>query len=89
MADEPVTAETPELPKKRYGTALLRRRLVYCTGESRGDHVLVLIPYAGTELINPRPKFMVLADHAKPHLRRGLHYPGHFHEQWVAERNLS
>ena len=47
------------------------------------------IPYAGTELINPRDKFECLVEHAKPHLRKGLHYPGHFHEQWVAERNLS
>lgn len=83
------SAAPPEPAPKRYGTAMLRRRLVYRTGESRGDHVLVLIPYAGTELINPKPGFICITDHARPHLRRGVHYPAHFHEQWVAERNLS
>lgn len=88
MAEEVKTEEVAPKPRA-HRVAMLRRRLVYVTTESRGDHVLVLIPYAGTELINPRDKFECLVEHAKPHLRKGLHYPGHFHEQWVAERNLS
>lgn len=88
MVEEAKTEEPN--PEPRYiGAAMLHRRLVFRTGETRGEWSQVLIPYAGTELINPRDKFMPLVEHAKPHLRRGLHYPGHFHEQWVAERNLS
>lgn len=88
MVEEVKTEEVVPEPRKAR-VAMLNRRMVYVTSESRGDHVLCLIPYAGTELINPRDKFMCLVEHAKPHLREGLHYPGHFHEQWVAERNLS
>jgi hypothetical protein len=88
MADE-VTEDAPKPEPKRYGVAMLHRRMVFRTGETRGDWVEVLIPYAGTELINPRQKFECITEHARPHLRKGLHYPGHFHQQWVAERNLS
>lgn len=90
MTTEEIKIEDSPAPKpKQRRVAMLGKRMVYVTDDSRGEWVLCLVPYAGTELIKPRDKFLCLVDHAKPHLRQGVHYPAHFHEQWVAERNLS
>jgi hypothetical protein len=61
---------------------------VLVTNDREGRYVRVLIPYSAQQLAQARPKFFLMQDNQRPHLRRGKHFHVYHHEQWVRDDRL-